>query len=168
MDNDTIALGLERIADLLALDGVPHERLLAHREAARRIRDSARRVADLIEEDGVEGLHALGIGYLICGLITDWVRTGRLQLLEQLQSRHMPETQLRRVPGIGPGLARTLHAVGVDSIDQLGDAAEDGRLSNVCGFGPRRVELVLGALASLMPRRGHRRPVQLTLSIGSH
>jgi DNA polymerase/3'-5' exonuclease PolX len=168
MDNDTIARGLERIADLLALDGVPHERLVAHREAARLLRHCARRVVDLVEEDGVEGLHELGIGYLLCGLITDWIRTGKLPLLEQLEARHLPETQLRRVPGIGPGLARTLHAVGVDSLDALGTAAEDGRLSGVCGFGPRRVELVLGALASLLPRRGRQRPVQLTLGIDAH
>jgi DNA polymerase (family 10) len=167
VDNPTIASGLERIADLLALDGVPHERLFAHREAARTIRLSARKVTDVVAEDGVEGLHALGIGYLLCGLITDWIRTGKLPLLEQLEARHLPEQQLRKVPGIGPGLARTLHAVGVDSLDALGNAAEDGRLSNVCGFGPRRVELVLGALASLMPTRG-RRPIQLTLAIDAH
>jgi DNA polymerase (family 10) len=164
LDNDAIAQGLDRIADLLALDGVPHERLFSHRDAARRVRHSARPVAEVVQEDGVEGLHLLGIGYLLCGLITDWVRTGKLPLLEQLESRHLPEHQLRRVPGIGPGLARTLHAVGVDSLDALGDAAEDGRLAHVCGFGPRRVELVLGALAALAPRRRHR-PVQLTLGI---
>jgi DNA polymerase (family 10) len=96
------------------------------------------------------------------------VRTGRLPLLEQLEARHLPETQLCRVPGIGRGLARTLHAVGVDSLDDLSDAAEDGRLAGVCGFGPRRVELVLGALASLLPRHRRHRPVQLTLAIDAH
>jgi DNA polymerase (family 10) len=165
MENDTIARGLERIADLLALDGVPHERLFAHREAARKVEQCVQRIVDIVEEDGVEGLHALGIGYLLCGLIADWVRTGKLPLLEQLEGRHQPQSALQKVPGIGAGLARTLNAVGVDSLDALGAAAEDGRLSNVCGFGPRRVELVLGALATLMSRRGQRRPVQLTLGI---
>ncbi len=162
MDNDKIAAGLERIAALLALEGADHDQLSAYRHAAAVLRHCVRPARELVEEDGVEGLHSLGIGYLLSGLVTDWIRLGRSQLLETLEQRHAKA--MCRVPGIGPGLARTLHANGIDTLKDLDSVAHEGRLADICGFGPRRIELVLGALAAMMPRRS-RGPVQFTLGI---
>ena len=155
--NDEVVAALERIATLLEFEGGTADVAEAFRRAGRAVRACGRNLATVVEEDGVEGVHQLGIGYHLSGLLTDWQRTGRLPLLERLEARHAPERRLTRVPGIGPRLAREVHhALGVDDLESLEAVTRDGRLAAVCGFGPRRVRLVQCALASMLPRR--RRP----------
>ena len=162
--NHTIAAALERIAELLELDGVEPTPVAAYRRAAQAIAAAPRPAVELVNEDGVEALHALGIGYLISGLVTDWIRSGELPLLDRLERRHDPEARLRRVPGIGPKLAHEVRELGIDSVDALARAAESGRLNDVCGFGPKRIALIRATL----PRRERRveQPVQLDLLAG--
>ena len=162
--NATIAAALERIADLLELEGLQPTPISAYRRAAGIIAAAPRPAAELVEEDGVEALHELGIGYLISGLVTDWIRSGELPLLERLERKHDPEAALRRLPGIGPKLAHEVHELGIDSVDALARAAETGRLETVCGFGPKRIALI----RATVPRRARRAasngdPVQLDL-----
>jgi DNA polymerase (family X) len=46
---------------------------------------------------------------------------------------------LMRVPGIGPRTAQHLHeALGIETPEQLREAARQGRLETVWGFGPKR------------------------------
>lgn len=162
MTNHTIAAALDRIAELLDLEAEDAEVTAAYRRAAKLIRLALRPVRLMVEDDGLEALHALGLGWVLAGLVTDWLRTGQLPLLERLERKHAPEHRLQCVPGIGPRLAHEVHTtLGVESPDELATAAQAGRLSNVCGFGPRRVALVKAMLAR--PRRPLRRPVQLEL-----
>jgi DNA polymerase (family 10) len=166
--NATIAAALDRIAELLERDGVEPTPVAAYRRAARTIAQCARPASELIDEDGVEALHRLGIGYLIGGLITDWLRSGELPLLERLERKHSPETALRCVPGIGPRLAREVCELGITSVDALALAARNGHLDGVCGFGPRRLALIKGLKTK--PRFPHQPshggPVQLDLIAG--
>ncbi len=159
-DNLTIAAALERIALLLERDGVEATPVAAYRRAAGLIRLAVRPVHELIEEDGVEALHHLGIGYLISGMVTDWVRSGQLPLLERLERRVGPEACLQRVPGIGKKLAREVRELGIEDVGELASAAADGRLEQVCGFGPKRIAL----LKRVLPRPCRQaEPVQLDL-----
>ncbi len=164
--NPTIAAALDRIAELLERDGVEPTPVAAYRRAARIIAAEPRPVAELVEEDGVEALHGLGIGYLISGLVTDWIRSGELPLLERLERRHDPEACLTRVPGIGPRLAREVKQLGITSVDALHDAAREGRLASVCGFGPKRIALIRATLRSRRERRPAAAPIQLDLIAG--
>ncbi|MEA2455095.1 MAG: polymerase, partial [Thermoleophilaceae bacterium] len=53
-----------------------------------------------------------------------------------------------RIPGLGPKRARLLYeTLGVTSLDELREAAEQGRLKDVPGFGAKAEENVLTALA---------------------
>lgn len=168
--NEPISRTLERLAELLELDGANPARIRAYRQSASVIRRCPRPVAIVVVEEGLEGLHQLGLGYQISGLVTDWLRSGEFPLLKKLEAAHQPGCRLRRVPGIGARLAREVHhALGVESLQQLEQAARDGRLSQVCGFGPRRVALVNGVLESMLHpgnRSPHGRAVQLALEIG--
>ncbi|MBL8950588.1 MAG: hypothetical protein JNK82_07425 [Myxococcaceae bacterium] len=164
--NSTVAAALERIAELLERDGVEPTPVAAYRRAARLIAAEPQPVALRVDTDGVEGLHALGIGYLISGLITDWVRSGELPLLERLERRHDPEARLRTVPGIGPRLAHEVNALGITSVDALAEAASEGRLENVCGFGPKRIALLRTLRRSSRPPQRAEAPVQLDLIAG--
>jgi len=164
--NPTIAAALERIAELLERDGIDPTPVAAYRRAARIIAGEPRPVAALVEQDGVEALHTLGIGYLISGLVTDWVRSGELPLLERLERRHDPARCLTRVPGIGPRLANEVKELGIASADALGEAARDGRLAGVCGFGPKRIALLRATLRARPTPARPEAPVQLDLIAG--
>ncbi len=53
------------------------------------------------------------------------------------------------MPGLGPKRVRQLHdALGVESLDDLREAAEQGRIKDVPGFGAKAQENVLAALAA--------------------
>jgi DNA polymerase/3'-5' exonuclease PolX len=152
-DNASVAEALGRVAQLLEAEGKSPERARTWRRAARAIEASPRPVAQLVEERGVEGIHGLGLDYVVSGLIADLLRTGRLPLLERLEARSACGSVFQRVPGIGPKLARELRQVlGVESLDGLARAAHDGTLSAVCGFGPRRSRLVASMLAPMERR----------------
>ena len=149
-DNASVAEAVERVAQLLETEGNAIERVRPWRRAACAIRASARPVAKVVEDDGVEGVHRLGIDYRVGGLVIDLLRTGRLPLLDRLEARSACGSVLQRVPGIGPKLARELREVlGVQSLDGLARAARDGKLSAVGGFGPRRTGLVASMLAQV-------------------
>ncbi len=156
LSNEKIAVGLEEIARRLPDDARNHGRRRQLGRAAALIRASPRSVASLTEAEGVEGVHQLGIEYELSGIVTDWVRTGRLPWLERLKAEQQAE--LLKLPNIGPRLARELRDVlGVVDLDGLARAAEEGRLQSVCGFGPKRIKLV----AELLAARASRSRVQL-------
>ena len=151
-DNASVAAAAQRVAELLEAERGPSERSRLWRRAAGAIRTSARPIADVVAEQGIEGVHQLGIDYLVGGLVKDLVRTGTLPLLDTLEGRSACGNVFQRVPGIGPKLARELRQVlGVESLEGLARAAQDGTLSGLCGFGPRRTRL-LASLATA-PRR---------------
>jgi DNA polymerase (family 10) len=145
LTNAKLAEGLERIAQLLG--SREQVRCLALKHAAAAIRFSQRPLTERVTDAGVEGVHALGIDYELSGVVTDWVRTGRLWWLERLESRRQRE--LEGVPGIGPRLARELRdMLGVVDLEGLARAAREGRLSRIYGFGPKRVKMIEAVLAA--------------------
>jgi DNA polymerase/3'-5' exonuclease PolX len=143
ISNAQLAEGLERVAELL-------EGARARREALRRaaavIRWSAQSVSRCVDQEGVEGVHQLGLDYELAGVVTDWVRSGRLRWLERLEARQ--HRQLLDLPGIGPKLADDLRQVlGVEDIPSLARALREGQLARVCGFGAKRLKALEAALA---------------------
>lgn len=151
-DNPSVAAAADRVAALLETESGASVRVRLWRRAAAAIRTSTRPIADVVAEQGIEGVHQLGIDYLVGGLVTDLVRTGRLPLLDKLEGRAACGNVFQAVPGIGPKLARELRQVlGVESLEGLARAAQDGTLSGICGFGPRRTRL-LASLATT-PKR---------------
>lgn len=160
--NDDIADVLDRVSDLLEVQDANPFRVRAYRAAAATLRQTATPVADLLEEEGPEGLQALpGIGEALTRAIEELILTGRLSLLDRLEGQICPEDLLRTVPGIGPELARRIHVdLGVETLEELELAAHDGRLEHVSGFGHRRVRGVREALAGMLGRAGRRRALR--------
>lgn len=162
--NAEIADALERIADLLEVQGADEFRVRAYRRGAERVRASAPPVAELYAQGGVAALDALPeIGKTLASVIAELVRTGRSSLLERLLGQVSPEDRFTTVAGIGEELAKRLHAeLGIESLEDLEVAAHDGRLAAVPGFGPRRVRAVQQALAGILGRAAARRSHALT------
>lgn len=153
LTNANLASGLNQLAALLLEEkpGDARARAMAVLKAAEIIRAGLRPVTQLVAERGVEAVHELGIGYELAGVITDWVRSGRLLWLERLQKQR--REQVARLPGIGSQLAHKLHdTLGVDDLEGLERAAREGMLERVCGFGPKRVRMVTEILATARPK----------------
>ena len=146
--NSELADRLEYLADLLELDGADSFRLAAYRRAATRIRDSAAPVARLAM-DG-KATQIPGVGGTIAAKIVEISETGDLQALAKLRDR-LPGglVEVMHVPGLGPKTARKLWTdLGVESAADLKAAAEQGRLRELSGLGPKTEEKVLKALAA--------------------
>ncbi len=99
----------------------------------------------------------LGIDYELSGVVTDFVRSGRLVWLERLKAQRRDE--IAQLPSIGPRLAQELRDVlGVVDLNGLAEVAREGRLANVVGFGPKRIKLVSSILAARQSKRVDSKP----------
>src|SRR4051812_10378949 len=91
-----------------------------------------------------------GIGRTLEEKINALLETGSTPAVEKLRAKFPPGLMdIMRLPGVGPKRVRTLYEeLGIASLDDLRAAAEEGRLSDVRGFGPRFEETVLEAFAA--------------------
>lgn len=161
--NEEIAHVLERIGGLLEAQGANVHRVRAYRDGAQRVREAGESLAGLVRRGEEQALLEIpGIGERLGGLIFEYVRTGRSGLLERLQGEVTPESLFTQIPGIGPELAREISTqLDVHTFQELEQAAHDGRLASVEGFGPKRVEMVRVYLAGLLSRAAQRRTQEL-------
>lgn len=84
--NKEIAAVLSRIADLLASKEENPFRVRSYRAAAATVSGVRQSLATLVREKGVEGLSGLkGIGEKLSGLIQEYVETGKVELLQDLE-----------------------------------------------------------------------------------
>jgi DNA polymerase (family X) len=146
MRNGEIAEAFEELASLYELDGAVVYRVVAYRNAAKAIREAGVSVAELARRGRVEEL--AGVGRTIAEKIDALLETGSIPSADKLKAR-IPSglVEITRMPGLGPKRARLLHdELGVTSLDDLREAAEQGRLKDVPGFGKKAEENVLAAL----------------------
>jgi DNA polymerase (family X) len=153
LTNNQLADMLERIADLLeAQDSHNPFRLRAYRQAAETIRHHEKPLASLVHGKQSDELKALpNIGSGIAAVISEYVSSGKSSLLDDLEAKNSPETEIMRIPGIGRELAqRVVDSIHIQTLPELEEAAHDGRLELVEGFGPRRIEAIRTALAAIL------------------
>lgn len=150
--NAQIADVLDRIAELLDVQDANPFRIRAYREGGQYLRDLDQSAADYIRRDDRQKLIELPhIGTGIAAIIGEYVTTGKSGLLDDLEAKVSPEVVIGKVPGIGPELAaRIVDKLDIETLPELEEAAHDGRLATVEGFGARRVEGVLTALAGML------------------
>jgi hypothetical protein len=177
--NERIAADFDQVADLLESRDADVHRCRAYRAAARELRALDREVADIVAEQGRDGLEQIpAIGTRLARAIEQYVTTGRFGLLDRLLGDSSPEELFRTVPGLGEELARRIHGeLGLETLEELELAAHDGRLATVPGMGQRRVRAVSEALDAMLRRSTRRRarpvrrpvdrapPVELLLAI---
>jgi DNA polymerase (family 10) len=145
--NDELAEQLELLADLSELEGEDSFRVLAYRRAATRIRETGGPVAQLALEGKAKSLS--GIGKTIEEKIVEVVETGEMRALTKRKAL-VPEEVVKfmRLPGLGPKTARRIwKELGVTTIAELKEAAEQERLRTLAGLGAKSEEKILKALA---------------------
>jgi DNA polymerase (family 10) len=146
MRNAEIALHFDELADLYELDGAIVHRVLAYRNAAKAIREAPASVEDMTRAGTVTELK--GIGKTIEEKLNVLLETGEIPSAQKLKAKYPPGlVEITRLPGFGPKRARKLFdQLGVASLDELRAAAEQEKLRDVPGFGPKAEETVLLAL----------------------
>ncbi|MRI83944.1 MAG: DNA polymerase/3'-5' exonuclease PolX [Nitratiruptor sp.] len=156
MTNSQIAKILRTYADLLEIAGGNPFKVRAYRNGARIIEELPQPISQLLAQ-GYE-LHQLpGIGADLSRHIEEIVETGSFTKLRELQ-RQFPLSllELRKVGGLGPKrIALLYERLGIDSLEGLAKALEEGRLQEVPGFGKRLIETIRQHLAQLPERKPH-------------
>jgi len=145
--NDEVADQLELLADLSELEGEDSFRVLAYRRAATRIRETGGPVAQLALEGKAKSLS--GIGQTIEDKIVQIVELGEMEALTKRKKLVPPDVvKFMRLPGLGPKTARRIwQELGVTTIAELKQAAEQERLRSLAGLGAKSEEKILKALA---------------------
>lgn len=152
--NATIAVRLDEVAALLQEQGANPFRVRAYRRGAAAVRRLPTSVTDILDRQGLEGLERLpGIGITLARTIRDIVRFGYSPMLERMRGDLDPVHLLATIPGIGRRIAARLHdELGLETLEDLEAAAYDGRLTNLAGFGPKRLAAVRAVLAQRLGR----------------
>jgi DNA polymerase (family 10) len=155
MENVEIARVLSQVADLLEIQGANPFRVRAYRNAVRTIEGLTRSLAEMVAEE--EDLKELpGIGKDIAGYVEELVRTGELGLLKEVE-KEVPETlpDLLRLEGIGPKKAEKLwEELGVESVDDLAAALDEGRVQELRGFGEKSADKLRRAIENFRKHAG--------------
>ena len=158
--NNAIADLLERIGQLLETKETNPYRVRAYFSAAATVRGADESVAKLAG-DRAALMQLPGIGDGLAGLITEFVQTGQSALLRELESEDKPGSLFDRIPGVGETLGRRIAAtLDIRTLEELEQAAHDGRLNKVEGFGEERVRAVQTALAGMLSSTAQRRARQ--------
>src|SRR5205807_7489010 len=146
--NSDLAEQLELLADLLEIEGEQSFRVLAYRRAATRVRETSTPVAQLALEGKAKDLP--GIGKTIEEKIVQVVERGEMLALTKHRALVPGEVVLfTRLPGLGPKTARKIwQELGITTLEELRQAAEDERLRRLAGLGARSEEKILTALSA--------------------
>jgi DNA polymerase (family X) len=149
MRNAEIADALAELATLYELDGAIRYRVLAYREAARVIRQSPVSVEELARAGRATELP--GVGKTLEQKILALLDSGEIPAAGKLKRKFPPSLiEVTMVPGVGAKTARRLYdELGVSSLEELRAAAEQERIRQLKGLGPKAEENVLAALGKL-------------------
>ena len=134
MKNNEVAELLDKLGELVEANGEDRFKVIAYHRAATSIRNMGEDVEQMWREQRLQDIKYVGEG--IAKKIDEYLRTGKLQLLERLREQTPPGAPaLTKVQGVGPRTAFHLsHDLGITSVEALKKALEQGRLD--AEFGP--------------------------------
>lgn len=147
IQNSEVTDLFNKVADLLEIEGENQFRVRAYRDAARTVGGHSRSVAEMVKQD--EDLTELpGIGEDLAGKIREIVESGKLSQVEELEKHTEPGLrELLGLPGLGRERVRELHKrLGVRNLQELSEAARDGKVSELPGFGKKTEQNILEAI----------------------
>jgi DNA polymerase (family X) len=148
MNREEMADVLERIALLLELKGENPFKVRAYRQGAEVVLSMEEDVVELAKNDELKGIK--GIGEALREKLGEMAKTGGLGFYEKLK-QEFPETvfDLFEIQGLGPKKIKAMYdALGVDSLEALKAACEEGKVAALPGFGEKTQAKILEGMAA--------------------
>jgi DNA polymerase (family 10) len=155
VENADVARLLVELADLLEIQGANPFRVRAYRNAARTVESLTRSLNDMVRT-GDDLTELQGIGDDLASHIGEILETGSFAMLEEVVEE-VPRSlgEVVQLDGVGPKKARKLwKELGVETVEELREAAEAGRVAELDGFGARSVEKILQAIEDFRTLQG--------------
>lgn len=143
MKREEIVEILEDIAVLLELKGENPFKIRAYQNGARTLQGLEEDLGALIEEERLGEVK--GMGEALVKKVETLYRTGELEYYDKLRAS-VPEGLLvmLEIPGLGGKKIKRLHEeLGIESVEALRTAAEDGRIAALKGFGQKSADNIL-------------------------
>ncbi|MFO0948007.1 MAG: DNA polymerase/3'-5' exonuclease PolX [Planctomycetota bacterium] len=149
MDRKWVANILDDCGTLLELKGENPFRCNAYHNASRAVQKLEGDLEEMVARGELQKVK--GIGSTMAEKIAELVQTGTLTFYTKLQAEIPPGlVDMLRISGFGPKRIRQAYAeLGIDSIDKLRLACQDGRLAELKGFGEKLAGKILDGIAFL-------------------
>lgn len=156
MTNKQISRTLRLASQLIELTGGNDFRARAFANASRQIDGLEVPVAQLVAEGKLTGVRGIGAG--LAADVAELIEAGTFPQLDELIAAVPPGLMdVLRVKGLGPRKVRALwQELGVTTLDELEEAALDGRVAGLDGFGKKSEEKILVELRRLKTYMGRR------------
>ena len=145
--NIDIANIFDQIADFLEIEDQNPFRIRAYHNAARTVRGLGSELKDMVSA-GEDLTELPGIGKELAAKIHEMLETGTVNALVKLQQR-IPQsvTEILKLPNLGPKRVRVLyHDLKIKDLQQLSEAARQGRIRSLEGFGEKIEKAILEAV----------------------
>ncbi|HEY7661279.1 MAG TPA: DNA polymerase/3'-5' exonuclease PolX [Actinomycetota bacterium] len=146
--NDAVEAALLEYAELLSILSEDRFKPRAYEKAARAVGGYPE---DLTGMDLAAILKIPSVGASIGEKVDEFLQTGTMASLEELRGQISPGVrEMTRIPGLGPKKALVLYRdLGIDGVEELRRAVEEGRLADLKGFGARTEENIRRGLDRL-------------------
>ncbi len=142
--NQEISNILQRLADILDIEGSNEYRVRAYRNAAQTIKSLSKNLFEMVEKE--EDISKLpNIGKSMAEKIEEIINTGSLKQLKEAEKR-VPKSlvELLDIPDLGPRSVYTLNKkLDIENIKDLQKAAEQGKIKDIKGFGAKTEKKIL-------------------------
>ena len=141
MTNEEIAQKLMELHTILLVADYPEDHATRYPRLAYTISRMEESVAELVAEGNLQE-NVPGVGDIVATIITEYVETGTCTKIQEYAS-DVPETivELIPIPGLGPKTIKLLYQeVGIDSLQSLRTAIDEGKLKGVKGIGKKTIE----------------------------
>lgn len=150
--NGQLARIFHEIGDMLEVKGELVFKTVAYHRAADALAHSPFDVAGAYAAGDRPKI--AGVGQAISDKIAELVETGRVAMYERLKEEIPPSlVELLEVPGVGPRTVKLLYeTLAIESLEDLRQAAEAGRLRTVKGLSAKTEQSVLAGIAALENR----------------
>ena len=153
MSNSDIVETIELTAKLLELHNEDEIRIKTFTNAAYNL---DKYIGELSQLDFPQLTQIQGVGKMMAGKILEMVSTGQLRDLQDLLAK-TPEGVLGmfKIKGLGAKKIKVLwNELGIDNLNELQIACENGSISNVKGFGGKTQESILESLKFIQSQAG--------------
>ena len=146
MDKNDIIGALDLIGTMLEIKGENPFKVRAYFSGSRTLQTLEEDLGIVIEEGRLGNIP--GIGKALTEKIETLFTTGELEFLDKLKAS-VPDglLELLEVPGLGGKKINALHQkLGIDSIESLAQACNDGRVAELKGFGTKTQDKILSGI----------------------